>query len=184
MKYPIIYCDPPWDYKGQKQHNGKGGTDTGGAEVHYPTMTLKELKKLKPMIDELADDNCLMFMWATSPHLDQAIDLLKSWGFKWATIGFVWDKQKVNPGFYTMSQCEIVLVGKKGKIPQPRGKRNVRQFVSEMRTKHSAKPEEVRKRIEDMFPTQNKIELFARQEVDGWDCWGNEVTSSVDFKSQ
>lgn len=175
MKYQVIYCDPPWDYKGQTQHGGKGKSDTGSALSHYPTMKLKELIALKPMIDKLADDDCMLFMWASSPHLDQAIDLIKGWGFKWATVGFVWDKQKVNPGFYTMSQCELCLIGKKGKIPQPRGARNVRQFVSEMRGRHSAKPHEVRLRIEQMFPDQNKIELFARERVKGWDAWGNEV---------
>ena len=179
MKYSIIYADPPWDYKGQLQHNGKGGTDTGGAKIHYPTMTLKELKLLP--IPDIADDDCLLFMWSSSPHLDQAIDLLKSWGFKWATIGFVWDKQKLNPGFYTMSQCELCLIGKKGKIPSPRGARNIRQLVSEERTKHSAKPHEVRKRIEQMFPKQKKLELFARDIVEGWDCFGNEIQSTINI---
>lgn len=182
-RYQVIYLDPPWDYKGQTQHNGKGGKETGGALTHYPTMTLKELKGLKPLIDKVADsDNCLMFMWTSSPHLDQAIELLKAWGFKWATIAFVWDKQKVNPGFYTMSQCEIVILGKMGKIPKPRGARNIRQFLSEERGRHSAKPHEIRKRIEQMFPTQNKLELFARETAEGWDSLGNEIGDKVDLQ--
>ena len=175
-KYEIIYADPPWDYKGQKQHNGAGGVDTGGALNHYPTMTLNELKLLR--VKDIAADDCLLFMWSSSPHLDQAIDLMKAWEFQWATVGFVWDKQKVNPGFYTMSQCELCLIGKRGKIPRPRGARNIRQFVSEERGRHSAKPVEVRKRIEQMFPEQNKIELFARETTDGWSCFGNEVQST------
>ena len=176
-KYQIIYADPCWNYKGQTQHAGKKNSDTGGALKHYPTMTLKQLLELKPMIDDMADKDCLIYMWTSSPHLDQAIALLKGWGFDYSTIGFVWDKQKVNPSFYTMSQIEICLIGKrkKGKIPQPRGARNIRQFVSEMRGRHSEKPSEVRERIELMFPTQNKIELFARKRVENWDCWGNEV---------
>lgn len=176
-KYQIVYADPPWDYKGQKQHNGKGGVDTGGAIEHYPTMTLNELKLLR--VKDVCDDDCLLFMWTSSPHLDQAIELLKSWEFKYATVGFVWDKQKVNPGFYTMSQCELCLIGKRGRIPSPRGARNVRQFVSVERGVHSAKPEEVRTRIEQMFPNQSKLELFARTTATGWDCFGNEVTSTV-----
>jgi len=177
--YQIIYADPPWDYKGQTQHNGKDGKSTGSSGVHYPTLTLSDLKQLP--IQSISDPNgCLLFMWATSPHLDQAIDLLKSWGFSWATVGFVWDKQKVNPGFYTMSQCELCLIGKIGKIPLPRGARNIRQLVSEMRGKHSAKPDEVRYRIECMFPTQRKLEMFARESYVGWDCWGNECPHSTD----
>ena len=173
-KFSIIYADPPWDYKGQRQHNGKGGKDTGGAEVHYPTVTLADLKKLE--IDTIAERDCLLFMWATSPHLDQAIDLGKAWGFQWATVGFVWDKQNVNPGHYTMSQYELCLIFKRGKIPSPRGSRNVRQSVSEKRQEHSSKPSEVRKRIDEMFPQLEKIELFSRETLNGrWATWGNET---------
>lgn len=177
MRYEILYADPPWDYKGQKQHNGKGKKDTGGAIEHYPTMTLKELKKLD--IGSICAENCLLFMWSSSPHLDQAIDLMKAWGFSWATVGFVWDKQRVNPGFYTMSQCELCLIGKRGKIPKPRGARNIRQLVSELRGTHSTKPAEVRNRIELMFPSQSKLELFSRHVTPGWDIWGNEVQSNI-----
>lgn len=172
-RFQVIYADPPWDYKGQLQHAGAGSNDTGGAVRHFPTVTTADLKHL-PIL-EIADDNCLLFLWATSPHLDQAIDLGKAWGFDWATVAFVWDKQRVNPGYYTMSQCELCLVFKRGRIPTPRGARNVRQLVSELRSRHSAKPEEVRHRIEDMFPTQRKIELFARVPADGWTSWGLEV---------
>ena len=172
-RYSIILADPPWDYKGQLQHNGVGGKDTGGAIRHYPTVTTEEMKTWD--IGDLAEKDCLLFMWASSPHLDQAIDLGKGWGFNWATIAFVWEKQKTNPGYYTMSQCELCLVFKKGKIPQPRGSRNVRQIVSTPRENHSQKPDEVRHRIELMFPTQSKVELFARKKVADWDCWGNEV---------
>jgi len=174
-KYSIIYADPPWDYKGQKQHRGKagGGKDSGGALTHYPCMKLRQLKMMR--VQEISDDDCLLFLWATSPHLDQAIQLMESWGFKYKTIGFVWNKERVNPGFYTMSQVEICIIGKKGKIPSPRGARNVRQYLKEMRGKHSAKPKEVRKRIDKMFPSQQKIELFARATAPGWDSWGHDV---------
>jgi N6-adenosine-specific RNA methylase IME4 len=176
-RYSIIYCDPPWDYKGQTQHKGLGKGSSGGASNHYGTLTLEQLKGLD--IRGIAEKDCLLFLWSTSPHLDQAIDLMKSWGFQWATVGFVWDKQRVNPGFYTMSQVELCLIGKMGKIPTPRGARNVRQFLSEMRGDHSAKPVEVRNRIDLMFPTQSKIELFAREKAVGWDAWGEEVDSDI-----
>ena len=140
-------------------------------------MKLDELKALP--VTSLTADDCLLFLWTSSPHLDQAIELINAWGFNWATVGFVWDKQKVNPGFYTMSQCELCLIGKKGKIPSPRGARNIRQFVSEERQSHSSKPNEVRNRIELMFPTQTKLEMFARSTADGWDVFGNEVEGSI-----
>jgi N6-adenosine-specific RNA methylase IME4 len=170
--YDIIYADPPWDYKGQTQHGGKGVSDSGSALAHYPTMTVDQ------MIDEIkvpAKDNALLFMWTSSPHLDQAIKLGVGWGFKYATVAFVWDKQRVNPGFYTMSQCELCLVFKKGKIPENRGTRNEKQLVSEERREHSRKPDEVRERIVKMFPKHDRLEMFARSSPPGWDVMGNEV---------
>ena len=170
--YEIIYADPPWDYKGQLQHAGAGSSDTGGAIRHYPTVVLADLMKLD--VPSIASEDSLLFLWATNPHLDQAIELGKAWGFAWATVAFVWDKVRVNPGFYTMSQCELCLVFKRGKIPVPRGERDIRQLVTAKRGPHSAKPEEVRRRIDLMFPLQRKIELFARRRVDGWEPWGLE----------
>lgn len=174
-RYAIIYADPPWDYKGQLQHAGPGSGDTGGALRHYPTVTLRDLKNLD--VSRIAAEDSLLFLWATNPHLDQAIELGKAWGFAWATVAFVWDKVRVNPGFYTMSQCELCLVFKRGKIPAPRGERNVRQLVTAKRGPHSAKPEEVRRRIDLMFPGQRKIELFARRAAQGWDAWGTECAA-------
>lgn len=176
--YQIIYCDPPWDYKGQTQHTGRGGIKSGGAISHYPTMTVSEMKKLN--VKDIADpEGCLLFMWTSSPHLDQAIDLMKAWGFDYATIGFIWDKQRLNPGYYTLSQCEICIIGKLNRIPTPRGARNIQQLVSIKRTRHSQKPGEVRERIVQMFPKQNKLEMFARRKATGWDSWGNEVKSQI-----
>ena len=97
--YDIVYVDPPWDYKGQLQHSKPGLGDTGGAVKHYSTVTLPRLKEF-PMQDILNKD-ALVFMWVTNPHLDQGIDLLRAWGLKYATVGFVWNKMRVNPGFYS-----------------------------------------------------------------------------------
>ena len=102
----------------------------------------------------------------------------EAWGFEYKTVAFVWDKMIHNPGRYTLSQTEFVLVFKKGKIPQPRGARNVRQMVAVPRGKHSEKPIEVIKGITKMFPQQDKIELFARNNFVGWDNWGLEVPDS------
>ena len=177
-KYQIIYADPPWTYK-TKECLGKASILNGKINQHYQTLSLNGLKNLN--ITNIADDNCLLYLWVVSPMLDDCIDLLKAWGFKYSTIAFIWHKQKSNPGHYTMSECEVVLVGKRGKIPSPRGKRNVRQFLSEIRGKHSAKPNEIRNRITEMFPTQNKIELFAREKTEGWDVWGNECKCDIDL---
>lgn len=176
QRYEVIYADPPWDYQGQRQHNGPGGRDTGGANAHYPTLSLAHLKRLP--VQDIAAADCLLFLWSSSPHLNQAIQLGEAWGFAWATVAFIWHKERVNPGFYTMSACELCLVMKRGRIPRPRGARNVRQFVEAPRGVHSAKPAEVRDRITEMFPHQRKIELFARAgvaELPKWAYWGVEA---------
>ena len=130
-------------------------------------------------------------MWTTSPKLNEAIPLGEKWGFQYSTVAFVWDKKRINPGYYTVSQIEFCLVFRIGNIPKPRGDRNIKQFLSEKKNRHSAKPREVRNRIELMFPTQNKIELFARPDpqmnlegktaLDNWDVWGNEVKSDINL---
>jgi N6-adenosine-specific RNA methylase IME4 len=186
-KYDVIYADPPWDYGGKLQFDksSKGVNDldpnkkifVSSACFKYPTLKTSELKKLR--INDITKDNCLLFMWTTNPHLKQAIDLGGAWGFEYRTVAFVWDKMNHNPGQYTLSNCELCLLFKKGKIPSPRGARNVQQLVRVPRGKHSEKPVEVLQGITKMFPTQDKIELFARGTNEGWDSWGLDVLKQV-----
>lgn len=182
-KYDIIYADPPWDYGGKLQFDKSSKSVNeldptkkifvSSACFKYPTLKISELKKLQ--LNNISKDDCLLFMWTTNPHLEQALDLGKSWGFEYRTVAFVWDKMNHNPGQYTLSNCELCLLFKKGKIPSPRGARNVQQLVRVPRGKHSEKPIEVLLGITKMFPLQDKIELFARCSRDGWDCWGLDV---------
>lgn len=168
--YEVIYADPPWSYASTMLVSGK----IKNASDAYPTMSEKDLFAFP--IDDFAADNCMLFMWTSNPHLEGAIKLGNHLGFKYCTVGFVWNKNHVTPGFYTMSQCELCLVFKRGKIPQPRGIRNAKQLHSETRTVHSRKPSHFRDQITEMFPTQKKIELFARNTSTGWDVYGNETT--------
>lgn len=180
-KYQIIYADPPWEYKQKQinfQHYDAGKIYINSVNDHYPTMPLSELESLP--IQELSDTDCLLFMWAVSPKLDVAIELGKKWGFEYRTVAFVWDKQRTNYGFYTLSQCELCLVFKKGRIPK-KAVNNVKQFLSEKVGEHSRKPSYVRDSLEQMFPEAKKIELFARQKTPGWDAWGNEVESDIEL---
>ena len=171
-KYQIIYADPPWIYEGSRNIADES-TITNEGGIHYKGMTIEELCNLN--IIGICQKDCLLFMWTTGPKLNIAFPVIEAWGFEYCTIGFVWDKQKINPGSYTLSQTELCLIGRKGNIPEPRGSRNEKQFLSLERTIHSEKPEEIRKRIEAMFPTQKKLELFARNKAKGWDSWGNEI---------
>ncbi len=182
-KFDIIYADPPWDYNGKMQFD-KSSKDVENIDLtknifistaafKYPTLKTSELKKLA--VQKIAKDNCLLFMWSTNPHLEQALELGKAWGFEYRTIAFIWDKMNHNPGQYTLSNCELCLLFKRGKIPTPRGARNIQQLVRSPRKEHSEKPYEVMRRIEKMFPTQERIELFARNEIEGWTSWGLDV---------
>lgn len=192
-KYEIIYADPPWDYGGKMQYDKSSiksenigfqkNIFISSAEFKYPTVKLPDLKKLN--VQSIAAENCLLFMWATGPHLAHAIELGEAWGFEYKTIAFVWDKMIHNPGRYTLSQTELCLVFKKGKIPTPRGARNIRQLIALKRGAHSEKPEKVIEGITKMFPEQKKIELFARKNYVGWDNWGLEIPDAkVEIFSQ
>lgn len=173
-KYNIIYADPPWSYKDKR----KGKKISGGASNHYKTMNINELKQID--ILKICDENCMLFMWVTFPNLQEGLDLIKSWGFKYKTLGFSWIKTNKNNGkpffgigYYTKSNCEVCLIAVKGK---PIKKSNfISSVIISPREEHSKKPDEVRKRIVELCGDIPRIELFARQEVEGWDCWGNEV---------
>ncbi len=182
-KYDVIYADPPWDYGGKMQYDKTSiKTENTGfqkpifisaADFKYPTLTLNELKRLD--VCSISAEDSILFMWTTGPQLSNSIELGQAWGFSYKTVAFVWDKKMHNPGRYTLSQTEFVLVFRKGRFPSPRGARNVRQLVSFPRGKHSEKPEIVIEGITRMFPEQEKIELFARHNYVGWDNWGLEV---------
>ena len=171
--FDIIYADPPWSYDNRMKCNAQGDRWTSGAENHYPTMGTAEIGELP--VQGIAADDCLLFMWVTNPLLEDGLRVGKEWGFKYVTVGFVWVKNRPLAGNYTMGQTELCAIFKRGRIPQPRGARNVRQLIEAPLGRHSEKPSEARERIEEMFPEQRKIELFARMAVPGWDSWGNEI---------
>lgn len=180
-KYQVIYADPAWKYSDKRNGKGKNNpTGAGGAVKHYRCMTIEEIQKLP--VKELADDNCYLFMWATSPFMKDAIGVLESWGFKFITIPFVWVKmrndmsepRKDGIGNYTLNNAEYVLLGRKGKYW--RNSTLVKQILLAPKQEHSKKPDEVRQRILDLCGDVPRIELFARQKAEGWDSWGNEVS--------
>jgi N6-adenosine-specific RNA methylase IME4 len=167
--YQVIYCDPPWAYGNKQLINGK----IKNPKDAYPTMNIEQLMKFE--IPETTKD-AVMLMWVTAPTMEASIQLGNAWGFDYKTVAFVWDKCNTNPGFYTNSQTEFVLLFKKkgGKIPTPNNRKQ-KQFLSEKRREHSRKPDEIRTRIERMYPEAKRVELFARTTTPGWDVMGNEV---------
>lgn len=154
----------------------------GGVAGHYKTMSIKEIKKIGENVQKLAADDCLLFMWVTFPNLKEGLEVIEKWGVKYKTLGFSWiktNKKNKKPffgiGFYTKSNCEVCLIGIKGKPGKIIKSNKASSCIISERREHSRKPDEVRERITELVGQVPKIELFARQSADGWDCWGNEV---------
>lgn len=172
MKFEIIYADPPWDSNTQFGRDKKRGN-----KQHYPLMSLDEIKKLP--INDIADDDCILFLWVVNNQLFDAIDVLKSWGFDFKTVGFTWIKKTVTGkdhfgvGMWTRNNPEICLIATKGK--PSRIDASIPQIVFSEIRKHSQKPDEVRDRIVRLMGDLPRIELFATQEYNGWKCIGYEI---------
>lgn len=169
-KYNIIYADPPWAYN-DKNCNGACAT-------HYSTMNKLDIQNLP--ISTLSEKDCVLFLWATYPMLSEALSVIKSWGFTYKTIGFQWVKQnKSGEGFFfglgrwMRGNSECCLLAVKGK--PKRMANNISQLIIDPLRKHSQKPDIVREKIVSLIGDLPRIELFARQHVEGWDCWGNEL---------
>ena len=173
-RYKTIYIDPPWEEKG-------GGKIKRGADRHYNLMTLKEIEALP--ICKLADpDGCHLYMWVTNNYFEKGLDLVKKWGFEYITT-ITWLKDRFGLGQYYRGITEhCIFASTKKRLPykyelQIDGSVKRCQGVTgfyEAKTIHSRKPLRMREMIENVSYAP-RIELFARQSVDGWDCWGNEV---------
>jgi len=182
QKYSIIYADPPWFYNSRPY--GKGKAFGAGAQGHYPVMRTDDICAL-PVAD-IADDNCMLFLWTTFPQLENGLRVITSWGFTYKTLGFSWiktNKKNGKPcfgvGFYTKSNAEVCLLATKGRPIKESN--SVSSVIISQREQHSKKPDEARERIVQLCGDIPRIELFARQKVEGWDCWGNEVDSDIEL---
>ncbi len=169
-KYKIILADPAWKYDDE----GCQGTATN----HYVTMENEDICKLP--INELADVDCVLFIWGTYPKLPEVLEVIKAWGFTYKSIAFQWIKQnKSGNGYFyglgrwTRGNSEPCFLATKGK-PQ-RISKSIFQLIFSPLTTHSRKPDIVRQKIVELMGDLPRIELFARQRVEGWDVWGNEA---------
>src|SRR5574343_1128639 len=190
-KYQIIYADPAWSYDDKCLHRG-------GAERHYSTMDVEEIKSLP--VTELSDADSILFMWCTFPKLHEGLGVISACGFEYKTYAFVWIKtnKRTNPsqlaflpheqfdsfwgmGRWTRSNSEICLLGTRGS--PKRINADVHQIIYAPIDKHSKKPPETKDRIVRLCGDLPRVELFARQRTDGWDAWGNEVENSIELRN-
>lgn len=163
--FNVIYADPPWRYEYSISTSRE-------IENQYPTMTLEDICSL-PVASISADDSVL-FLWATSPKLVEAINVIEAWGFTYRTC-MVWIKDKIGMGYYARQQHELLLIAARGNLPTPEPANRPPSVLYGERNTHSYKPEETYEVIEKMYPEFNKVELFCRNPREGWFSWGNQV---------
>jgi N6-adenosine-specific RNA methylase IME4 len=166
-RFPVIYADPAWHFEPYSEI-----TANSQPSHHYPTMSLDEICALP--VSALATDDAVLFLWTTAPHLEEAIQVIKAWGFNYAT-NIVWVKDKIGTGYYVRNQHELLLIATRGDLPAPLPAQRPPSVISSPRREHSRKPDEAYALIERMYPELPKIELFARHARQGWACWGNEA---------
>jgi N6-adenosine-specific RNA methylase IME4 len=180
QKHAVIYADPPWAWKTRT----KKGLD--GRPQHYARMSLKDIKALP--VEFAADSDCWLFLWTTGPHLEQALGVIRAWGFKYSGVAFTWVKLKassadamfltthedfhVGMGYTTRKNTEMCLLARRGK--PKRLSKSVRELLISGIREHSRKPDEAYRRIEEFAPGPY-LELFARANKPGWTSWGNET---------
>jgi N6-adenosine-specific RNA methylase IME4 len=182
MRAQIILADPAWTYR------DKAKAGERGADCKYPLMTVADMANLP--IPSITDENCALFMCVTMPMLAEGLALGKSWGFTYKTNAFTWVKRNAtgSPWFFgmgrwTRANAELCLLFTKGK-PQ-RVYAGVGSIIETVRARHSAKPAETRDRIVRLLgDLPVKVELFARERVDGWiplgfDIDGQDMRESI-----
>lgn len=170
MKYKIIYCDPPWSYQDKNCHGAVGN--------HYNTMSLQDIKLMK--VNEIMDKDSILFLWIPYPLLNEGLEVIKAWGLKYKSIGFQWiklNKKNKKPFFglgrWTRGNTEPCFIAVKGK--PKRVSNSVFQLIQEPIQGHSKKPDCVRDKIVELCGNVSRIELFARQRVEGWDAIGYDI---------
>jgi N6-adenosine-specific RNA methylase IME4 len=185
-QYDVVLADPPWSYYGQQDK-------WGAAAKFYPLMSDDEIRSLP--VNELLSPRSVLFLWATGPRLNLAMTCVSDWGLFYRGMAFVWVKTKqsgapigaqgVRPSIVKPT-TEFVLVASKlarGR-PLPLSDEGVPQVVMAPKQAHSSKPSEVQERIERLYPSARRIELFARRVRVGWDAWGLEVPTRGQPTSQ
>lgn len=175
-KYKVIYADPAWQFGNKKT----GGSMKSSAQDQYRVTSLDDMKALP--VKELADEDCALIMWWVGSMPQEAIDLCKAWGFKLQNMnGFVWRKLTAKGlpffgmGFTTRAGSESCIVAYRGKQPNLVKNRGVRAVIEARVARHSEKPQEIRDAIQTIYGDVPMIELFSRKQVEGWDCWGDQV---------
>lgn len=158
-EYNLIYADPPWRYEFSESASRE-------IENHYPTMTPEEISALAVP----AAKDCILFLWATSPKLAEAMTVIEAWDFVYRTC-MVWVKDKIGMGYYSRQRHELLLIAAKGSPGAPEPKDRPDSVIESPRTGHSRKPD-MWPLLKSMYPNFRYLEMFSRQEAEGVVSWG------------
>lgn len=167
-RYGVIYADPEWRFEVYSRDTGLDRA----ADNHYPTSETDAICA-RP-VNDIAADDCVLFLWATVPMLPDALKVMGAWGFTYKSH-CIWAKDRIGTGYWFRNQHELLLVGTKGNVPAPAMGTQIESLVDAPVERHSEKPAKFYELIEDYFPNLPKIELNARAERPGWDAWGYEA---------
>ena len=159
-KYPVIYADPAWQ------------SGDRAVENHYRTMPIEDICALP--VAEIAADDAVLYLWATSPMLPEALQVIEAWGFSYLT-NMVWVKDKIGRGHWARNRHELLLIAKRGNFSPPAPADRPDSVILFPRGRHSAKPHQFYEIIERNHPGLPKVELFCRTPRKGWTVWGDEV---------
>lgn len=174
-QYSLILADPPWN---QRRGSGKKKKDkNAGTPLPYKTMELPEIKEHIEIAYNLMPDNGIFFLWTIDKYLFDAERIAKETGFK-LHARMIWNKLNGIPAAFTIRfGHEYLLYMYKGKFTpvakDERGK--IHSVFEEKVKKHSQKPEIAYEIIERLYPNLSKLEMYARRERPGWDCFGDEI---------
>lgn len=172
-KYGLILADPPW----KQQKNLRKCRPLQTRDFDYTTCSLDEIKEHLKQATDLTEDNSILFLWTIDKYLFDAQHIAEELGYKFHAR-MIWNKLNGIPAAFTVRfGHEYLLYMYKGKLvpvaTSERGK--VHTVFSEQAKRHSQKPEVGYQIIERLYPNLKKLEMYARKEREGWDCWGNEV---------
>lgn len=168
--YRVIYADPPWKY-GDSAATEDGSL--GKAERAYEGMEIEDICNLPVKAHALPD--AVLFLWVTSPFLQESFKVIEAWGFEYKT-SMVWDKILGNYGHYVHVQHEFLLICTRGSCLPDAPTPSPKSVLTERRSNvHSEKPESIRKMIEKLYIVGPFLELFARKKSESWDCFGNDA---------
>jgi N6-adenosine-specific RNA methylase IME4 len=181
-RFGVVYADPNWEFRTWSDK----GADRSPSQ-HYDTAPDGDILAYGPLIKSLACiDGAVLLLWVTGPQLPLGLKLIEASGFDYKTIAFIWPKLNagldpgaaftaadffMGAGHWSRAGGEICLLATLG--APSRLNADVRQTVIWPVGAHSEKPP-LHDRIERLCAGPY-LELFARAQVGGWTCWGDEI---------